>query len=102
MHGQSNILGSADAAVKITERYVGLDHPLVDVVLVGLRGKVMLHRYDRRGRGGAHYKAHRDAGGWYIRRGKRGQVKVYLRECQITYVDGEPILYQFRTNSESN
>jgi hypothetical protein len=43
--------------------------------------------------------AHKDNDGrWYVRKGKRGAVVRYLTECEITSLDGEPALYQFKTD----
>ena len=83
--------------IRVGVRVVELDNPLVEKHLA-LRSHVMLHRDDcsppwlRR----RHYVARKDDGGWYIRRGKRGQIKTYLSKCEITYIDGDATLFQFR------
>lgn len=67
-----------------------------DRVRVG--SAVMLHSSCREGRM-SHNTAYRDADGrWYVRKGKRGTVVRYLTQCEVTYLDGVPSLYQFKTD----
>lgn len=46
-----------------------------------------------------HNKLFQDEGGWYVRRGKRGGIKEYIQDCEITSFDNEPSLFQFRLKS---
>lgn len=92
-----NTLKSYDQdMVKVRCRELPLTNPLVQKH-IALRGFIMLHRDDRRWRGHHHYKVYRDGPGhYYIRTGKRGTVRRYLDRCEVSYVNGEPTLYQFR------
>ena len=78
----------------VRNREVALDNPLVEREMA-LDNFVMLHRDDRYTRG-HHFRRYRDDAGYYIRMGKRGCCKRYLDRCQITYIDGQPSLFQFR------
>lgn len=60
-------------------------------------GTVMIHR-DSRCRGSRHHlKLYSGNGRWYVRVGRRGGCRKYLTACEITYLDGKPILFQFKT-----
>jgi hypothetical protein len=88
-------LTSYDASVDIAWQTHDLDHPLIDKYL-SFNDTIMLHADCRLGRG-THYRRYRDADGWYIRMGKRGQTKRYLTGCEITWIGASDALYQYRT-----
>jgi hypothetical protein len=77
-----------------------LDNPLVENHLA-LHETIMLHR-DSRFTRGTHFRRYVETDGsgarkFYIRMGKRGQCKRYLESCDVTYLNGEPTLFQYRT-----
>jgi hypothetical protein len=43
-----------------------------------------------------HHRRYRDQGGYYVRMDKRGVTKRYLSSCQITFINGEAVLFQYR------
>lgn len=92
------MISTDDPAVKIALRVYPLADKLIEKHL-GCNDEIMLHRGDGLGRG-HHYRRYHDQGGWYIRMGKRGQIKRYLSGCEITWIvtNGQPedTLYQFR------
>jgi hypothetical protein len=60
-------------------------------------GTVMIHR-DSRCRGSRHHlKLYRTDGRYHVQVGRRGGSRRYLTECEITYIDGTPTLFQFKT-----
>ena len=81
-------------------RTVGLEHPLVAAHLADARSflpSIMLHDSACRTKRNRHYKLYRDTDGWYIRVGKRGSERANLIACEITYYQGKPLLFQFKT-----
>jgi len=72
-----------------------LDHPDVEPVLgeqISYGGHVMIARVSRWGR--SHVKLHRGRDGRYFVR--RGRAKEYLDRCDVTYLDGKPMLHAFK------
>lgn len=60
---------------------------------------IMLHP-DSRFTRGTHFRRYDDGKRFYIRMGKRGQCKRYLASCDVTFVNGEPTLFEYRTESD--
>lgn len=90
-----NTLHSYDPEIKVQQRHgVPISHPLIEQH-ISLHYKVMIHRDDRFTRG-THFKVHRDEGGFYVRMGKRGQCKRYIIRCDVTWMQGNPVLFQYR------
>lgn len=91
------MLTTDDPSVKIELRDYALADKLVEKHL-GCNDTIMLHAKDRLGRG-HHYRRYYDQSGWYIRMGKRGQVKRYLSGCEVTWIvtggKADDTLYQF-------
>lgn len=78
---------------QLSLRIYPLTHPIVEKELTQ-SNRVMIRKNDRLSRG-THYRVWRDDAGHYIRQGKRGSIKRYLSECQITRVNGKIILFEF-------
>lgn len=76
--------------VAVTDELMALDR-------ASISGSVMIHKSCREGRTSHNTARRAKDGRWYIRKGKRGGVVRFLTECEITYLDGEPTLYQFKT-----
>lgn len=75
----------------LSSRIVGMDNPLA-YKEASLKDRVMVRDW----RGVRHYRLYGDAGGLYVRTGKRGQSKKYLGGCKIIYFDGNPCAFEFR------
>ena len=78
---------------------VSLADPLV-AKHIAMNETIMLHKTDRFTRG-THFRRYSDGGAFgehlfYIRMGKRGQCKQYIDRCEITFINGEPTLFQYR------
>ena len=43
-----------------------------------------------------------DAGGYYTRTGKRSYYKHYLRNCEVTFLDDEPMVFTFSLKRSEN
>lgn len=62
---------------------------------------IMLHK-DSRFTRGTHFRRYVEVAElgnrrFYVRMGKRGQCKRYLESCDITFLNGEPTLFEYRT-----
>ncbi|MCC8956025.1 hypothetical protein H8B02_22110 [Bradyrhizobium sp. Pear77] len=76
---------------------MGLDHPLVDKH-IHFHNRVMVHSGDVfRGNRSRHFVRRMEKGGrFYVRMGKRGECKRYIERCEVTFIYGEPTLYEYR------
>jgi hypothetical protein len=68
---------------------------------LALHETIMLHR-DSRFTRGTHFRRYVEVAElgnrrFYVRMGKRGQCKRYLESCDITFLNGEPTLFEYRT-----
>jgi hypothetical protein len=83
---------------------VATKRPLQDHLIVKhleFHEKIMLHRESRFTRG-THFRRYVETAEFgnkrfYVRMGKRGQCKRYLESCDITFVNGEATLFEYRT-----
>lgn len=86
---------SADRIPTIRVRQFALDAPEI-VAHLDETDRVMISASSRTRGQRRHLRLHRDAKGRpFIAAGCRGHDRRYLGGCEITYLDGEPTLYQF-------
>jgi hypothetical protein len=78
-----------------TYQTIPVTDALIDETSIHGNIPIMVQPWYRRN--ARHYVPRKDAGGWYVRTGKRGQIKEYLAAtAEVTLWDGKPSLTVFR------